>query len=366
MKQHIKRVVLSGTKWSRRISILSLFAFIACTDYVQDIENQRDEWLAEETKQNNQQWDTPTWVFSSSSKNSSQIEDIFSSGDQIIESSSSNNVSSSDENMNDSSSSISHKEDSSSSSIVSSSSEYIEGSSSSSSENSESSSSSNITEPNSSETSVSSSSKESWAYLNPAISYGEMIDDRDGQVYKTIVIGEQTWMAENLNFAELGMTNCKDSELCEHYGRLYDWYEAVDISINDTQCGYGKQCALSYPIKGVCPNGWHLPTSNEWDALISKVVEDGGTANDLHSKTGWNENYGNGSDKYGFTLRPVGLCNENAYCGGVGDGGRYWNWNLQSQQLNNCAGAIEFAPINYSSSNYWDKRNRLSVRCVKN
>jgi hypothetical protein len=42
--------------------------------------------------------------------------------------------------------------------------------------------------------------KTAWDYLNPEIDYGEMVDDRDGQIYKTVKIGDQVWMAENLNY----------------------------------------------------------------------------------------------------------------------------------------------------------------------
>ena len=123
--------------------------------------------------------------------------------------------------------------------------------------------------------------------------YGEMTDERDGQVYKTVYVEsiDRTWMIQNLNYAYLQPTAELDSsswcqnddpENCEKDGRLYIWSAAMDsaalFSEDGKDCGYGVRCDYPEPdtanffwywvVRGVCPAGWHLPNSDEWSEFV--------------------------------------------------------------------------------------------------
>ena len=155
-------------------------------------------------------------------------------------------------------------------------------------------------------------------YLNKKITYGEFTDKRDGQVYKTVVIGEQTWMAQNLNYKIKpgiqswcgGGTGRKEGN-CDTYGRLYTWAGMKNRS--ESECGYGYICNDS-ATQGICPDGWEIPSVEQFDTLstyiatITKIAP--GDALKANSDL-WYE-YGKGSDFVGFSALPAGL-NHNTF-----------------------------------------------------
>jgi uncharacterized protein (TIGR02145 family) len=117
---------------------------------------------------------------------------------------------------------------------------------------------------------------------------GLMVDSRDGQTYKTIKIGDQVWMGENLNYeTDFSFAYEGDTENCEKYGRFYTWEAAIEA----------------------CPPGWHLPTEEEFKVLLENVGGEEIAGKMLKSTIGWKENKGksgNGIDKYGFNAIPAG------------------------------------------------------------
>ncbi|MBR2210978.1 MAG: fibrobacter succinogenes major paralogous domain-containing protein [Fibrobacter sp.] len=167
----------------------------------------------------------------------------------------------------------------------------------------------------------SSSSKEgSSDSSDPGIQYGTLTDARDKRTYKTVTIGKQTWMAENLNYADSaatpslkGNTWCYDnvSLNCDEKGRLYTWAAAIDSVklANDKEnpqvCGYDVECTLPAKIQGICPDGWRLPKDDDWKTLISTVNSSRMKSTKLKSTSGWSGN-ANGTNSSGFSVFPAG------------------------------------------------------------
>ena len=198
-------------------------------------------------------------------------------------------------------------------------------------------------------------------------------DLRDGQIYRTVKIGDQVWMAENLNFETASSSCYNDSaEYCEKYGRLYTWATAVGKS--EDECGVGKGCNLpSGNIRGVCPDGWYLPSEDDFVALIKAVGGEKGAGSKLKSTDGWNDDdgeSGNGTDAFGFSALAAGFGHPGYY--GVGYTTGFWgSTECGSEGVpetgNGCAYAmyLDYDDVNVSLRSYAAKDFGYSVRCVK-
>ena len=199
---------------------------------------------------------------------------------------------------------------------------------------------------------------------NPDFAYGSMTDPRDGIVYKTTQIGGKTWMAENLNYFDIegAASSIKNDwcywdkpENCESAGRLYTWTVA----------------------KRVCPEGWRLPTNEDWTALLTAVGADTLNpiawtgANVLKSKSGW-ENSGSGTDDFGFTALPAGKAFFNDLQSGFTNHGcSSYMWSATEADLAAGGDTLAFSvELNCSNEmaivNTVKKYSGFSVRCVKN
>lgn len=179
------------------------------------------------------------------------------------------------------------------------------------------------------------------------------VDNRDGKTYRKVKIGDQTWMAQNLNYKgegkdTIGYCYGKNSANCNTYGRLYPIEETIE--------------------KGsVCPDGWHLPDTTEWFALFSAVDGKETAATHLNSTSGWTEP-GNGDDKFGFSALPGG---RGAASGSFFDGEKQNAWFLSKTQcqITDCEGEYFTANFVYSLPNAafsdFPGTTSVSVRCLK-
>jgi uncharacterized protein (TIGR02145 family) len=213
---------------------------------------------------------------------------------------------------------------------------------------------------------------------------GSFVDARDKKTYKTVKIGTQTWMAENLNYhgedGFLGLCSgdepnkkIKKPENCKKYGRMYSWEEAI----------------------AACPENWHLPNDKEWQTLVDFAGGDTIAGKKLKTKSGWKEYDFSGkspkapkckykeeiiddrgritviehdkctTDEYGFSVLPGGGGNSGGYFYGVGDIGSWWSYTVGA------SGSAYYRGMGYNSENvgggYVNKTYYLfSVRCIQN
>jgi uncharacterized protein (TIGR02145 family) len=192
---------------------------------------------------------------------------------------------------------------------------------------------------------------------------GTFTDQRDRKTYKTVKIGEQTWMAENLNYEAKG-SKCYDKKPanCEKYGRLYDWATAMALP---TKCNTiistsDANCAIGTLHKGICPSGWHLPSEKEWKPLIDFAGGYKIAGKKLKAASGWKES-GNGTDAFGFSALPGGLGDYSGYFGGIGNTGNWWS---ASETVSNAYLIYMVYNMDDVGSPVDPKSNFFNVRCI--
>ncbi len=227
----------------------------------------------------------------------------------------------------------------------------------------------------------------------PIVQQSTITDARDGNVYRIVTIGSQTWMAENLryipsvsppnfesttspyyyvnNYYDTVLNDAKSTANYQTYGVLYNWSAAMNGDTSSDLNPSGKNCN--------CPQGWHLPSKAEFEQLRNFLIANGygfegsggDVAKSLASKTNWNTfadigSIGNNLDannSSGFSALPGG--NKIAY-GNYGLTGKYANFWTTSEVSATSATSYH---LSYQSPNLYfgdnDKRSGYSIRCVK-
>jgi len=182
---------------------------------------------------------------------------------------------------------------------------------------------------------------------------GSFKDTRDGKTYKTVKIGNQVWMAENLNYraenskcyGEDGkyeiLSNAEIQANCNKYGRLYDLETALNV----------------------CPKNWHLPSDEEWNILVN-FVDEKIAGKKLKTRNGWNDN-GNGTDIYGFSALPGGARSPYNEFDDIGNSGYWWSSTDHDGQYAYYRRKMSYDNddvISFSSVQH----GLYSVRCIQN
>lgn len=202
-----------------------------------------------------------------------------------------------------------------------------------------------------------------------------LCDLRDGKRYRTVKIGTQVWMAQNLNFATEGSWCYENKESnCERNGRLYTWVAA--LALPEVFLTASALDSLSVLRRGVCPEGWHIPANDEMKQLYSFVrkslrdkqgnlVE--GVGSSLKMKTGWEESdeAPAGSDRFGFSAVPSGYRNANGEFDYLGEDGNFWVAAESSDPTHAPYWNLYFANEDFLGVYNNGKSFAYSVRCLK-
>ena len=201
-------------------------------------------------------------------------------------------------------------------------------------------------------------------FLFGTIAYSQ-VTAQDGKTYKTIKIGNQTWMSENLDVITYrngdSIPQVQDpkvwsslttgawcyyggkAEIGAKYGKLYNWY-----AINDP--------------RGLAPQGWHIPTDAEWATLTTFLGGKIESSAKIKSAKGWSQG-GNGTNESGFNALPGGTRSINEAFSFVGDYG-YW-WTSSSFDGSSAWNRFLAYNNNYIGRSTGWKQFGNSVRCIK-
>ena len=206
-------------------------------------------------------------------------------------------------------------------------------------------------------------------------------DFRDGRIYRATKIGSQIWMAENLKYNPLAgidicgidkdycKTECyeKNDINCELFGRYYKWDLAMDslglFSTNGFGCGFKGVCFPTYPVRGICPEGWHLPDTTEWKIFNESI---GKAPQTIQAKKFWE----NATDSFKFSAIPLGFYDRDYYkFNNVNEAACFWSAN---EKYSNYYAERQYAYYFYldakktSDSPYLrSKTSMFNIRCVK-
>ena len=206
----------------------------------------------------------------------------------------------------------------------------------------------------------------------PTSGYGSNITDVEGNSYKTVYIGTQQWMAENLKVSKYSdgttIPNVTDNtqwskittgawcnynnsdSLGKIYGKLYDWY-AVSPSTNGN--------------KNVCPSGWHVPSDTEWTILIDYLGGEsvaGGKLKEVGT-TSWNSPNTDATNISLFTGLPGGGRGNGGDYSGIGGGGGWWS-SAEYDTFYAWFRGLSY-DVGYAGRNISDKESGSSVRCLR-
>ncbi len=199
-----------------------------------------------------------------------------------------------------------------------------------------------------------------------SITYGTFTDARDGNIYKTIKIGSQVWMAENLRFLP-SVTGPETGSTITPYYYVYDYYgtNVADAKATANYTTYGV--LYNFPAAcSSCPDGWHLPSDAEWTQLTTYLggeniaggkLKETGTTHWVSPNTG-------ATNTTGFTALPGGYRFIDNNFVGIGEYG-FWRSVTEGGTDGAWVRIITYDDSEVDNGTTY-KEMGLSVRCLKN
>jgi len=183
-----------------------------------------------------------------------------------------------------------------------------------------------------------------------SVSYGSFVDPRDNTEYKTVQIGNQVWMAENLRYKCSDSYSYKDNKLNDgNYGRLYTY-----------------RC-----LKKACPPGWHVPSEEEWNTLLRYVNENkdsdgvGTCLKADHSCWECHDDVALGTDQFGFGAWPSGYKDSFTFYHDQNHEAHFWS-SLENEDDSDEAQVKSLSWTSEDLSSHFESKFwAVSVRCVK-
>jgi uncharacterized protein (TIGR02145 family) len=196
------------------------------------------------------------------------------------------------------------------------------------------------------------------------ISNTEIVTDVNGNTYQTVLIGNQTWMKENLRVTKYRNGDVIPNVLIDrqnsisgawsyylddyyydsNFGKLYNWYAATDA-------------------RGICPNGWHMPLTDEWQTLRNFLAEQPGTKLKENNPTYWGAHWrDNPTNSSGFSARGAGLF-YSYISSEIKESARFWS-NQAYDTQNAFIRVLSYDQSEFPAATV-PKGYQVSIRCIK-
>lgn len=201
--------------------------------------------------------------------------------------------------------------------------------------------------------------------FNPNVEYGYFIDSRDNRSYKTVKIGHQIWMAENLAYLP-SINSIHEESFTKPIYYIYG-YHGSNINEAIITNNYKTYAVLYNFVAALkaCPNGWHLPSHGDWDLIIDELKWNS-TAGAKMKENGtnhWINNNISTTNESGLTILPGGSVLHKNDWDDLGIKSNLWGSKVRDEEN---AHAISLAnSSSWAAGSFFPKNSGLSVRCLK-